>query len=108
MTVGAPFAVLGTYRSSSLVVEAKGELDMAVVDEFKAAFNGLDPSPEEVVVDLTGLTFMDSTGISGLLWAKEELLAEGVNWKLLISRGAVQRVLEVAGVLERLEARIVD
>ena len=72
--------------------------------------DGLDPSPEEVVVDLTGLTSHGCSipGISGLLWAKEELLAEGVNWKLLISRGAVQRVLEVAGVLERLEARIVD
>jgi anti-anti-sigma factor len=106
--MGTSFAVVTNERAGSVVIEAKGELDMAVVDEFRAAFTSVDWTTPRVLVDLTGLTFMDSLGISALVEANGKLRAEGIGWDLVVSRGAVLRVLEVTGLLEPLAVRVVD
>jgi anti-anti-sigma factor len=88
-------------------VRLAGELDLATVprldDELKAVE---DAGPEVVLVDLQGLSFMDSSGLRALLAA--DARAREAGRRLVLVRGdeRVQRVLSITRLDERLE--IVD
>jgi len=84
------------------VVRAAGEIDMATADRFGRAVRGeLGHGP--VMVDLGGLTFMDSSGvraIHGIVAA-----ARQAGWTLRFSprmRDNVRQVLMLTGMLEAL------
>ncbi len=59
----------------------------------------LDPSPE-LVVDMSQVTFLDSTGIRELIVAERALEYGGGRLVVRGASGVVRRVLEVTGVLE--------
>ena len=62
-----------------------------------------DPAPE-LVVDLSQVTFLDSTGIRELILAERALARRGGRLVVCGARGVVRRCLEVTGVLERFGA----
>ena len=51
------------------------------------------------MVDLSGLTFMDSAGMSALVMARNRILADGQG-ELVLSRqgGIIRRALEIVGL----------
>ena len=59
-----------------------------------------DPSPE-LVVDLSQVTFLDSTGIRALVDAEQALARRGGRLVVRGASGVVRRCLDVTGVLER-------
>ena len=61
-----------------LRVALRGELDLATAGRLRAALD--DAAPQPAVVDLRGLTFMDSTGVRTLLQASEDAARTG--WDL--------------------------
>jgi anti-anti-sigma factor len=71
----------------------EGDLDLASVDEAVATIVGTDGAT--VVVDLAGVTFLDSAGLRGLLMARERLEAEGRSMRLVNPVDRVRRVLDV-------------
>jgi anti-anti-sigma factor len=95
------FAAETLQIGDSLVVSLTGELDLATVPEFEGAIEHARGG-SAIVVDLTELTFIDSTGIRALL----HVYSAGQNGHSSVSfvRGQrkVQRVLELAGVEELL------
>ena len=84
------------------VLSLYGELDLATIGDVRAKLDALQAERRAVVLDLDGLTFMDSTGIRLILQAAQD--AERTGWDFSITRGsrAVQRVFEAAGLEERL------
>ncbi len=80
-----------------------GELDLATADDVSAEIQRVeDTDARSIVVDLAGLTFMDSTGIR-LLWrAHERSRADSCRLTLLRGCAAVQRVLQLTGLEARL------
>jgi anti-sigma B factor antagonist len=60
----------------------------------------------QIVLDLSGLTFMDSTGIRLILQAGEHARRHGAQLLIVRPSDAVMRVLELVGLDEQLE--IVD
>jgi anti-sigma B factor antagonist len=53
-------------------VTLSGELDVVCADVFRRKFTDLtDEEPERVIMDLRGLTFLDSTGLALLLRVNE-------------------------------------
>ena len=95
-----------TVRSSkdgdTLLVSLCGELDLANSDTAEAALTGALKTGEQVIVDMSELEFIDSTGIALLVAA---LRGDGVAGRLrfIPSRfSAVSRVLQVTGIEERL------
>ncbi|HEV2923853.1 MAG TPA: STAS domain-containing protein [Solirubrobacteraceae bacterium] len=78
-----------------------GELDMAAEDELEAAIVSC-AGAARLTLDLSQLTFMDSTGLTLVLLADDLCKAHGIAFALVPGPRQVQRVFEIAGVLERL------
>jgi anti-anti-sigma factor len=84
-------------------VALHGELDVASADGFADSLVELAGST--VVVDLSDLTFMDSSGIGALVRARNRIRAGGLGELVLTRPGAIVRsVLEIVG----LDAWIID
>ncbi|MGW6732410.1 STAS domain-containing protein [Streptomyces sp. NPDC055013] len=81
------------------VVTARGEIDQTVQEVFSRALSEDDRVvPTRIVLDLGGVTFMDSSGINVLLTAHREASATHGWLRLACPRDAVLRVLQLVGV----------
>jgi anti-sigma B factor antagonist len=72
----------------------KGELDIASAPDLTAA---LPPPSSEVVLDLSGVTFIDSSGLRALLGAEKRATEAGGSLVLRDLAAPVQRLLELTG-----------
>jgi anti-anti-sigma factor len=76
-----------------------GEFDIAsAADASRALQELLSHGLDGVIVDLSGLQFMDSTGVKFLVDGRETALARGVKLSLVHGGDPVERVLTVSGV----------
>ena len=91
-----------------LVVVTTEQIDRHTAPDFREELaEGLrrckaaaDPPPE-LVVDLSQVTFLDSTGIRELIVAEQALARRGGRLVVCGAHGVVRRCLEVTGVLGR-------
>ena len=96
----------GLEISSALVdgavrVSLQGELDLASTRQVEERFAAIDAqSPARVVVDLSGLAFIDSSGLRVLLLADALAGEHGYELVLLPGQEPVQRVFEMTGALD--------
>ena len=82
-----------------------GEVDLAVAGEFASAVNDLlDASDHAAVVDLTGVTFFNSTGIGVLVDAATGAKRRGIALTVRPS-DYVRRTLEITGLTETFDLR---
>jgi anti-sigma B factor antagonist len=91
-------------RGDIPILTLSGELDLAVVGRVEQALLPLEAEqPPIVVVDLRGLSFMDSSGLRLVLEA--DMRARRENRRLVVVKGpdAVHRVFTVATLDKRLE-----
>ena len=76
-----------------------GELDVATADDVQAELERVEATDaSSIVLDLSDLTFMDSTGVRLLVNAEVRSRADSNRLTLLRGRPAVQRVLELTSV----------
>lgn len=93
------------HRSSGVsTVVVEGEIDLSVVDALRAAMEQAISQDANVVVDLGGVTFLDSLGLRLLLEAKRSAEARGGAFSVGSTSAAVERVFEVTGVGSFFEA----
>ena len=91
-------------RNSVPVLTLAGELDLSGVRKVEQVLSSLEQErPALIVLDLQGLTFMDSSGLKLILEA--DLRARGEGRRLALIRGpnGVHRVFTVALLDKRLE-----
>ncbi|MFL6160458.1 MAG: STAS domain-containing protein [Marmoricola sp.] len=76
-----------------------GEVDIAVADALHdAALAALGPDLPGLVVDLSGLTFLDSTGIGALVRIRNDVIAGGRTLTLANPTARIVRILDVTGL----------
>ena len=76
-----------------------GELDLVNADAVQAELERVEATDAEaIVVDLSALTFMDSTGVQLVLSAHARSRANGDRLSLVRGLTSVQRVFELCGV----------
>lgn len=81
------------------VITASGELDLAAAPAIRDAVEELtDRGHADIVIDMSGATFIDSTVIGMLVGRLRELRAAGGSIALVCAEPNVLRTLEVAGV----------
>ena len=91
------FEVTVTSQDGVCVVMVSGELDLDTMVELSTALaveNGLATT----IIDLRGLTFIDSSGVSGVMAAARR--ARDTGSRLVCVRGSarIQRIFELTGV----------
>ena len=100
---GADFAVrhmvVSTFRGA--FSEVSGELDLGTTGRLERCLAELLESREPVLLDLSELTFMDSTGLCALLKAREQAQANGWALAMVRPRGQALATLRQSGA-ERL------
>jgi anti-anti-sigma factor len=83
-------------KEDCIVLSLQGEFDLAGEPLFMRELDAAEAEhPRRLVIDLSELTFIDSTGLWALLRAREH--AHDAHWELVLRRGpdAVQRVFEL-------------
>jgi anti-sigma B factor antagonist len=79
------------------VVALQGELD--IVSAYGLAHALVEVAGSTVVIDMSGLTFIDSSGISALVMARNRILADGRGQLVLTKPGGIVReALEIVGL----------
>jgi anti-anti-sigma factor len=84
------------------VLRPCGELDLAEVPGLRERLRELASPERETVLDLSGLTFIDSSGIQLLFEATREAKANGWNLQLRNPSQVTHDTLRLAGVLKLL------
>jgi anti-sigma B factor antagonist len=91
-------------RNGSVHVALVGELDLSTVAKVQEELKRVEAaSPATVVVDLSKLTFLDSTGLRCIVTADERARAEGRRMVVVRGPDAVQRVFAITRLDDRLE-----
>jgi anti-sigma B factor antagonist len=91
-------------RDGLVHVALVGELDLSTVAKVQEELRKVEASsPATLVVDLSKLTFLDSTGLRCIVTADERARAEGRRIVIVRGPDAVQRVFAITRLEERLE-----
>jgi anti-sigma B factor antagonist len=93
------FGVEVELDGSAAVMRLSGELDISCEDPFVAAVDDtLERGASELTVDLTDVSFIDSSGLRFLieLWARAR--KQQFELTLVQGSGMVRRTLEIAGL----------
>lgn len=82
------------------MVRAEGEIDIASVDTLEQELSRLvEEGTTRLAVELSPVTFMDSTGLRALISSHHELEERGGEIALVVGDGPVRRLLEVSGLM---------
>ena len=100
---GARLAIQQHLAGESQTILIAGELDMASAPELDALVSRLASRPGEILLDVKGITFMDSTGVRLILRVVELCHENGCRFELRSLTPQIRRLLDVAGVMGYLE-----
>ncbi len=86
---------------TAVLLRLTGELDINARDELRDAIQAaLDDDAADIVIDLGGVTFLDSEALGGLIDGYNAAQARTVGFRVVNARGLVDRVLSVSGALD--------
>jgi anti-sigma B factor antagonist len=81
------------------VITLDGEIDMARLDELARLFeSNWDHQSAGLIVDLTPVTFIDSSGLGWLLRIQPEVVKDGGRLRIVVREGPVQRLFDLSGL----------
>jgi len=88
-------------RPGTVLLEVDGEIDTATAPRLQAgldeALDAADDEGSRVVVDLTGVTFLASSGLAVLIGGARRMTALGGRLRLVAASRSVTRPLQVTG-----------
>jgi len=90
-------------------ISVTGELDMDTAPRLAAVLTEVTASrPSRVILEFEDVSFLDSSGIRELVTAKRDLAEQGATLVIGGMSGAVEKVLDVSGLLTELSDRAGD
>lgn len=95
-------AATAGQSESATVVEVAGELDLHSAPQLRAELVRAvenNASPPRVVVDLSGVTFLDSTGVGVLVGALKRARQANGSLHFCGAQPRVRRVFEITGLI---------
>jgi anti-anti-sigma factor len=92
------------HHESQEVLRPLGEIDLAAVEHLRFALTALlsDPAVTGLLVDLSGVTFLDCAGVGAFVEARQTAERQSKRYGVIRPRGLPRRVLELSGVLSYL------
>jgi anti-sigma B factor antagonist len=81
------------------VVVLEGEIDLSTSPVFKeTVYRVIESGKKDVVIDLNGLEFMDSTGLGVLVAALKKTSMEGGSIRLICNKRNILKVFTITGL----------
>ena len=78
------------------ILDVKGEIDVYTAPQFKEAVNSiLDAGQKHLLINMAGVTYMDSSGFGALLSATKRLKPKGGTVNLVKCNSAIDRILRI-------------
>jgi anti-sigma B factor antagonist len=91
-----PFELRSSRVADAVVLAIVGEIDMATAPEVARAIDGGHADVERVVVDLTEVTFLDSSALNALVHSQRELAENDIAFRIVSpSDHAVRNVFDI-------------
>lgn len=104
MTLAAFTATSVRADDEVVCLSLAGDLDLSTVPALQEALDAAEAlAPVDLVLDLAGLSFLDSSGLHCIVRAHERAQKEGRRVVLGPGSSSVQRVLELTGMDRHLE-----
>jgi anti-sigma B factor antagonist len=90
-----PISTEVRWDSGVCVVDVNGEVDLATIPILKVALDEAANSQEAALVNLSGVTYMDSSGFATLLEAARSLKQRGATLHLIGPNKNIARLMEI-------------
>jgi anti-anti-sigma factor len=87
-----------SIEGDGVVVALSGEIDLANAASLPAVVAGVVNGDTSVVIDLTDVTFLDSSGLRAILICEASLAAQGVSLRVAHPTLHVRRVFEITSL----------
>ena len=98
-----PFGVTTSADELGLHTVVAGEVDILTVPRLREALQTRTGAADVPwLLDLSAVTFMDSTGLAVVLSAHADVAARGGRFAIICPNGPVRLLFEVAGVVDEL------
>jgi anti-sigma B factor antagonist len=98
-----PLAVERSRNDGYELLTVEGELDIATAPRMLGALNeAIADMDAPLVVDLTDVVFMDSTGLALLMNARRRVVRLGHGFAIICPTGPIARVFEIADMVDSL------
>ena len=81
-----------------VVLSLEGELDIYTVGAFRQESDKVDPGQSQVVVDLTNVSLLDSSGLGALVSLLNRARAAGGLLGIVCPQRHLRRVFEITGL----------
>lgn len=92
------FTCTSHTEAGTVVVQARGEIDLAIADVLWNEISARLTSGAQVVLDCSGITFCDSAGLQVMLRAHREAPDRGAAFALAAIDGTIAHLLDLAGL----------
>jgi anti-sigma B factor antagonist len=98
---GRAFEITDAREGDRAVVTVSGEIDIATAGQVREALlRAGETGAPEVVVDLSDVSFMDSTGLNALVVAHKAIGGDGRRLVIVCPDGPARRAIDVSGLHE--------
>jgi anti-anti-sigma factor len=91
------------HAGAEMVLHIEGELDLSTVPSLRACIDSVDPMIPVLVVDMTDIAFLDSTGLGLLATTHHALTDTGRRLEIRGAYGQTRKLLSVTGLDQILE-----
>ena len=93
-----------TVTGDEVTVTLHGEIDVLNVEDARVAVHeAIAARPLAILVDMSDLTFIDSTGLGALIFGFQRARDAGIAFRLAHPTRMVHQVLVLSGLLEVVE-----
>ncbi|WP_043180995.1 STAS domain-containing protein [Streptomyces sp. NRRL F-5123] len=90
----------GLHPAGPVLITVAGELDFSNSADLRDVIRDTDFTPQGTVIDLTGVQYCDSTGITVLVTASQQAEKAGSPLALAGLGDSLRRVFAIAGLYE--------
>ncbi|HAM02510.1 MAG TPA: anti-sigma B factor antagonist [Acidimicrobiaceae bacterium] len=101
MTTEVNFEVTESDREGMPVLSVRGEVDVSTAPELRERLLALAEGGETTaVVDLSQVSFVDSTALGVLVSGVKRLRSEGGDLRLVVTEPRISKVFEITGLTD--------
>jgi anti-sigma B factor antagonist len=100
--VEGSFSISSRRLEHGIVIELTGDVDLATAEILEEELRRAESSEDLIVLDLQGVSFMDSTGIRMVIGADQRIRDRAGTLRVVRVPPQVHKLFELVGIIDRL------